>query len=59
MEPELPQPDGPTMNLLAPEQRGLVEGLAWVWSERRRSFVLPRKARLPKRQRRLARQALR
>jgi hypothetical protein len=55
----LPQPGEPTMDLLHPEVRGLDEGIAWVWNQRQRAFILPRSVRLPKRPRRLARQKLR
>jgi hypothetical protein len=36
-----------------------LEGFPWVWVPRERAFSLPRPLRLPKRQRRLARQKLR
>lgn len=32
---DVPQPNTPSMNLLHPEKRGLIEGIAWLWQQRR------------------------
>lgn len=51
----------PVLPVLKPFDQVLadLEDAPWVWNPAQRAFILPRALRLPKRQRRLARQKLR